>query len=137
MGFGPSEPKITDDYTEFLEKILPKKFEDLKTPLALTATAWEDEEALKKFDVNRSKEIILNSGHLYPAMIALYRQVRNAYQNAVGTMHAIHLDHKQVVAKVCMQLQICISLGAQSAQTPVSTKWNPSWHLNHCSILDK
>jgi len=67
LGFGPSEPKITQDYEKFLS-VLPKKFEDLLIPFALSGTHWDSEKALKTFVKKESHEIVMTSGDLYPAL---------------------------------------------------------------------
>merc|ERR1719321_1523195 len=41
LGFGPSEPKITNDYARFMNVSLPKRFEQLKVPFALSVTVWD------------------------------------------------------------------------------------------------
>jgi len=67
LGFGPSEPKITQDYERFLS-VLPKKFEDLQIPFALSGTHWDSEKSLKLFVKAESHEIVMTTGDLYPAL---------------------------------------------------------------------
>lgn len=69
-GLGPSEPKITNDYVRILNGSLPRTFEELKYPLGLSLTHWDDIDALKKFDHNRQRGFAVSSGNLHEAMQA-------------------------------------------------------------------
>lgn len=69
-GLGPAEPKITQDYMRILAATLPKTFEELRYPLGLSLTHWNDLESLKNFDHTRQRGFAVSTGNLHEAMVA-------------------------------------------------------------------
>jgi len=69
-GLGPSEPKITVDYERLLDATLPSTFQELKHPLGLSLTHWDDLQSLKKFDHQKQQGFAIASGNLHQALIA-------------------------------------------------------------------
>lgn len=69
-GFGPSEPKISKDYDAFLDATLPSTFEELKHPLGLSLTIWDDLNSLKHYDNLKQKGFGIAHGDLHEAMAA-------------------------------------------------------------------
>lgn len=69
LGFHPSEPKLSEDYLQFLSG-LPESFEDLKIPFALSLTNWTDEDAFMTTSKKSASRMIVSSGQLREPLVA-------------------------------------------------------------------
>jgi len=64
------DPELSEGYTTYLKTILPTRFDDLKIPLAITVTLFENELAAKDIDNKHAEPVLVNSGDLQEAIVA-------------------------------------------------------------------
>merc|ERR1719311_1301039 len=71
-GMGASkDPEFSENYkTQVLEKTLPQTFEELATPLAITAVHYEDENAAATIDNKKAEPVVVSDGLLPESIIA-------------------------------------------------------------------
>lgn len=69
-GFGPSEPKITKDFHEFVDKAeLPERLEQMKIPVAISLSMWGTEKAMTEPNPNVTA-LVVNRGSSKEALTA-------------------------------------------------------------------
>lgn len=96
-GFGPSEPKIEEDYRSFLSRNLPSTFEKLEIPLALSMTKWDDISNLKTMTPNNAHSFVVNSGDLHSAMVAAVATGNNGVLSDPGCPKCIFGFHPKTI----------------------------------------